>query len=176
MNATAPNNPSAASYLVIYNIMKDLNFGFLMRTASALGVTEIVVIGKRHFDVGGACGTNRAIRKRHFHDLTTAVAYLRSKGCSICGIEITPDAVPVNSHPFRGSTAFMVGNESSGLSESQMQLCDYFVYIPQFGAASCVNVNVAAGIVLHHFSIWAQFPESPREGYKFVQQAVDFNS
>ena len=37
----------------------------------------------------------------------------------------------VNLRPFSRSTAFMMGNEGSGLSAKQMQACDAFVYIPQ---------------------------------------------
>lgn len=32
-------------------------------------------------------------------------------GCEIVGIEITDSAVAVNTQPFRGNTAFMLGNE-----------------------------------------------------------------
>ena len=32
----------------------------------------------------------------------------------------------------------------------------------------CAQVAVAASIVLHHFAIWAAYPERQREGYKFV--------
>jgi hypothetical protein len=31
-----------------------------------------------------------------------------------------------------------------------------------------LNVTVAASIVLHHFGVWAGFPERGREGNKFV--------
>ena len=32
-------------------------------------------------------------------------------GCQIIGVEITDEAKAVNTHPFRGNTAFMIGNE-----------------------------------------------------------------
>lgn len=161
------------SYLVLYNIMKDANFGFLQRTATAFGVSELIVVGKRSFDVGGACGTKRLTPKRHFHKLPDAVAYFRSKDIAICGIEILDNAVPVQNHPFRQSTAFMIGNEKTGLTESQKAACDFHVYIPQFGAAECINVNVATGIVLHHFATWAGFNEQPRSDGKFQIHSVE---
>lgn len=34
-----------------------------------------------------------------------------SAGFAILGVEITDDAKPVQSQPFQGNTAFMVGNE-----------------------------------------------------------------
>jgi hypothetical protein len=50
-----------------------------------------------------------------------------------------------------------------------MRLCDDFVYIPQHGPGTAsLNVTVAASIVLHHFAVWANYPERQREGAKFV--------
>lgn len=37
--------------------------------------------------------------------------FLQEKDCDICGVEITDDAKPVNQHPFKKSTAFLLGNE-----------------------------------------------------------------
>uniref|UniRef100_J3MKP9 tRNA/rRNA methyltransferase SpoU type domain-containing protein n=1 Tax=Oryza brachyantha TaxID=4533 RepID=J3MKP9_ORYBR len=65
---------------------------------------------------------------------------------------ITHDVLPVTAHPFRRSTAFLFGNEGTGLSENECAMCDFFVYIPQYGGGTAsLNVTVAASIVLHHF-------------------------
>lgn len=62
------------------------------------------------------------------------------------------------------------------MNEKQISLCDHFVYIPQFskGTAS-LNVNVAASIVMHHFSTWAGYEEAPREENraKFVVESFE---
>lgn len=62
------------------------------------------------------------------------------------------------------------------MNERQLSLCDHFVYIPQFskGTAS-LNVNVAASIVMHHFSTWAGYEEAPREEdrAKFVVESFE---
>jgi len=84
-------------------------------------------------------------------------------------VEIHAASQPVQSQPFRRSTAFMVGNEGIGLSPQQLQACDYFVQIPQYGRGASLNVNVAAGIVLHHFAVWAQFVSNPSRDGKFFQ-------
>ena len=58
--------------------------------------------------------------------------------------------------------------QGTGLSEAQIKHCDDFVYIPQYGEGTAsLNVNVAASIVLHHFAVWAQYPERARHGGKF---------
>lgn len=58
--------------------------------------------------------------------------------------------------------------QGQGLSPRQVDLCDGTVYIPQHGVGTAsLNVTVAASIVLHHFAIWAGYPETPRCGAKY---------
>jgi tRNA G18 (ribose-2'-O)-methylase SpoU len=83
--------------------------------------------------------------------------------------------------------AFVMGNEGLGLSEKQKEICDEFIYIPQTrggggtssatssrdangngrGSAS-LNVSCAAAIILHAYSLWADYPVATIEGEKFV--------
>lgn len=158
----------AQSYLILYNIMKPRNVGYLLRTAAACGVSEVIVVGRRNMYSDRTRGTAQQLPRRHFFKLPQAFEYLHSIGVTICGIEIADSAAPVQMHPFRGPTAFFFGNEITGLSPEQQALCDHLVYIPQFGAAHSLNVNVSAGIVLHHFAVWAGMEEKRREGSKFV--------
>lgn len=62
------------------------------------------------------------------------------------------------------------------MNQKQISMCDHFVYIPQFstGTAS-LNVNVAASIIMHHFSTWAGYEEAPRESdrAKFVVDSFE---
>ncbi len=146
-------------YLILFNITKPINFGNLIRTANAFGATPIAV-GKKEFSRCGANAGTRLTKVLHYYSLEQACEFVRSENCSIVGVEIDAQAKPVAEHPFHGSTAFMMGNEGEGLLPKQLQICDELVYVPQHGTAACLNVNVAAGIVLHHFATWAGFPEA----------------
>lgn len=98
-------------------------------------------------------------------------AYLLARGARVLGVEIEDGAVAVDAPGggvFTGPTAFILGNEGSGLSKAQMAICDGFVYIPQYGPGTAsLNVATAAGIVLHRFASWAGYAERPRTGNKF---------
>ena len=155
-------------YLILFNIAKYKNLGGLIRTANALGVSEVIVVGRKQVATYGNFQTKSRTPRRHFFDLASAAEYLHGENCRILGIEITNDAEPIHSHPFQGSTAFLPGNEGTGLTDSHRAVCDGFVYIPQYGTGASLNVNVATGIVLHHYSVWAGREENPREGQKFV--------
>ncbi|KAJ9700165.1 hypothetical protein PVL29_005812 [Vitis rotundifolia] len=157
------------SYVVVHNIAKRHNVGTLARSASALGVSELILVGRRDFNSFGSHGSSSHLRFRHFHSLLDARHFLKEKDCDICGVEITDNAVAVNQHPFKRSTAFLLGNEGTGLSVKECEICDFFVYIPQYGGGTAsLNVTVAASIVLHHFGVWAGFSERIRDGNKFV--------
>lgn len=42
--------------------------------------------------------------------------------------------------------------QGTGLSAKECAICDFFIYIPQYGVGTAsLNVTVAASIVLHHF-------------------------
>lgn len=163
----------AESILVLHNVAKKKNFGELIRTAAALGVTEIIIVGAQKLASFGSHGTCGHVRFSHFDKLTDAVTYLHDvRGARLCGVEITPEAQPVQARPFAGTTAFLMGNEGQGLTPSQIAVCDQFVYIPQHSdATASLNVNAACAVVLHQFAMYAAFPESAREGYKYVQGA-----
>jgi tRNA C32,U32 (ribose-2'-O)-methylase TrmJ len=97
----------------------------------------------------------------------------RDKGVTkIIGVEITPSSVPIETHPFDGPTAFICGNEGDGMSDAQKAICDGFVYIKQHGPGTAsLNVAVSASLVMHHFSLWASYPERERRGEKYVVAA-----
>ncbi|VFQ85278.1 unnamed protein product [Cuscuta campestris] len=157
------------SYVVVHNIAKRHNVGTLARSATAFGVSELILVGRRDFNSFGSHGSTSHLRFRHFHSLADAKIFLTDRDCDICGVEITESAVSVTQHPFKRNTAFLLGNEGTGLSAKECEICDFFVYIPQYGCGTAsLNVTVAASIVLHHFGAWAKFPERSREGNKYV--------
>ncbi|KAF6252749.1 Alpha/beta knot methyltransferase [Scenedesmus sp. NREL 46B-D3] len=157
-------------YVIVYNVSKKHNVGTLLRSCTAFGVKEVCLVGSRHFNAFGSHGADAHVQLRHFPTIDSCCTYLKdTAGCRILGVEIDAAAQPVQGHPFSGNTAFMLGNEGQGLSEKQMRLCDGFVYIPQHGQGTAsLNVTVAASIILHHFAVWAAYPERQREGAKFT--------
>lgn len=160
--------------LILYNVQKRKNFGDLMRTAAAFGAREIIVVGMRKLLAMGSHRADKSLRFTHAATLESAISYAREQhGAHICGIEIVDGAQPVATQPFRGRTAFMVGNEGHGMPDAQLAACEYCVYIPQYSAATAsLNVNCAAAIVLDHYARWAQLQEAPREGYKYLLNDV----
>ena len=156
-------------YLLLSNISKKRNFGTLLRSACAFGVSEVLVVGEKKLRTLGNKGTLPHLGITYYSDLSEAVEIIRENGMDIVGVEISDDSKPVYPHPFRRSTAFVLGNEWTGLSAKQASICDYLVHIPLYGyGTASLNVAVAGSIVFHHFGIWAKYGESRRAGNKYV--------
>eukprot|EP00038_Savillea_parva_P011837 m.200454 g.200454 ORF g.200454 m.200454 type:complete len:229 (-) comp21054_c0_seq1:183-869(-) len=169
-DAAGPSSLDPPSYLLLHSLSKKHNGTAVIRTAVALGVQTVVMAGSDKFTTFGCHGSDAYMDFKHFPKLETAVQWLKAeRGCEVVGVEICDRAVPLASAPFKGPTAFLVGNEGHGLTEEEMAVCDWFVYIPQHGVGTAsLNVAVATSIVLYAFAQWAQYPEAPREGFKYV--------
>lgn len=174
MEIDAPQTP--ACFLIVHNVSKRRNIGTLIRSAVAFGVRELCLVGSQKYNAFGSHGTTDYLPITHFTSLKTCCEYLRGQQlCEIIGLEIDDSAQAVDEEPFTGPTAFMVGNEGTGLSKEQRQECQRFVYIRQFGAGTAsLNVTVACSIVLHRFCSWAQYQEREHQGGKFKVEERPF--
>lgn len=65
------------SYVVVHNIAKRHNVGTLARSATAFGVTELILVGRRDFNAFGSHGSASHLRFRHFHSLLDARNFLK---------------------------------------------------------------------------------------------------
>ena len=107
-------------------------------------------------------GDKKGMFVQHFDKWRTFVEFLRAQqhpGIQMIGVEIHIDAKSIDHYCTNTTTggnnvhesdiAFLMGNEGQGLSDKQMEACDGFVRIPQYGnGTASLNVNVAASIIL----------------------------
>jgi len=160
-----------ACYFIVHNIAKKHNVGTIARCATAFGAREVVLIGSKQYNAFGSHGADAHVAFSHYDTLVAARSGLRDeKGVTkILGVEIVAGAAPIETHPFDGPTAFLCGNEGDGLTDAQKAICDGFVYVRQHGPGTAsLNVAVAASLAMHHFSIWAKYPERERRGEKYI--------
>ena len=161
-------------YVLVHSVAKKANIGNMLRSACAFGVKQVVIVGqKKNVQYFGAQGTHRHVDTVFVDKLEEGVAYVKSKGCSVVGIEIMEEAVSILDRPFKGNAAFILGNEGDGLSEAQKRVCDQFVYIPQYGTGTAsLNVTVAASIVFQHFAAYADNPVTPFKDGKYEVKPI----
>ena len=158
-------------YILIYNIQKYRNIGTMIRSASAFNIKSVFICGNKKI-LDKFYGNQHTTKRNEFiffDNLETIKKYCKDNNISICGIEITDKSQPVHTKPFTGHTLFVFGNEGTGLSEKQKQLCDQFVYIEQYSyKTESLNVAVAASIVFHHFALFANYTPAVFSNEKFV--------
>jgi len=166
MNNTSDKSPKM--YLVLSNISKSPNIRSLLTTASAFGCAGVFVVGQPLFDMS-VDGTDlprqikdyvreRRIFIKRFDKWHECVSYLKEQGIQLVGIEIHEDAVNIEDYVAQEPTqdvAFLPGNEGQGLNQKQMDSCDAFCIISQYGGGTAsLNVNVATSIILHRFHVY----------------------
>lgn len=130
------------------------NVGSLLRSADALGVNGVIVAGRATdiYDpktVRASRGSLFAIPAVRVDVPSEVVDWLRT-GDPIALVGTSEDASPaIWEHDFRGPTALIVGNETTGMSAFWATHCDSVVRIPMTGSASSFNATVAASITLY---------------------------
>lgn len=134
------------------------NLGSLIRLSAGFGA-DAMVLGERCHDpfwrqsIRVSMGTVFKLPIVRSGDLVADLCRLRAEwGVEVAAAVLDPAAEPVAAagRPKRFALAF--GNEAHGLSPEQAAACDRRVTIPMNLGTDSLNVAVAAGIFLYHFT------------------------
>ncbi|TXG39459.1 RNA methyltransferase [Seonamhaeicola maritimus] len=130
------------------------NLGVLWRSAQNLGASFIFTIGNRY--AKQACDTHNAVKSMpyfHYENFEEFFSNL-PKGARLVGVELTDEALPLETfhHPRR--CVYLLGAEDHGLSKQAIEKSHFLV---KFNSAKSLNVSVAGSIVMYDRGI-----EKPR--------------
>lgn len=144
----------------VEGISKEGNVGNLVRTTHAFGGSFFFTISSP-LDIEGvrASDTSGAFDHVPYHQYKTVGDLMLPQGCTLVGIELTPDSIELPSfrHPTRA--AYVLGPEMGSLSPELTAQCEFVVKIPM---KFCVNVGVAGAIVMYDRLISNnRFPDRP---------------
>ena len=147
-----------ALLLVLDEVTDPRNFGALLRVADGAGVHAVVTTRRRsapmsalvHKSAAGAAGSVPVYRVTN---LARVLARLKTAGVWIVGLadQAAPRWLDAD---LRVPCALVVGAEDVGLRRLTRECCDALISIPMQGAASSLNVSVAAGVAL--YEAWRQ--------------------
>ncbi len=144
-------------WLLLDNVQDPGNVGTMIRTADAFGLTG-VVLGRGTADIYST-KVLRSMQGSNYHlpiirkELTELLPILKEQGILTYGTELNEEAVSLNEIKTPSNYAIVMGNEGQGVRPEVLALTDKQVYIPIQGNAESLNVGVAAGIMLYHFSV-----------------------
>ncbi len=149
----------AEHILILPDIRSAHNVGAIFRTADAVGIFKIYLVGvtpspidrfgRARADVAkAALGAEKTVVWETRAALAPLLARLKKDGYAIVAIEQSPKSVDYKKVKVVGNTAFIVGTEVTGLPESVLEKCDIIAEIPMVGSKESLNVSVATGVAL----------------------------
>ena len=136
-------------HVAIENWQHDFNIGTVVRNANAFLAAEVHIIGKRRWNRRGAMVTDRYQHVRHHESIGAFATWASSQGLEIIGIDIVPDAEPLEGTALPRRCVLLFGQEGPGLSPEARAVCVRTCSIAQFGSTRSINAGVASGIAMH---------------------------
>jgi tRNA G18 (ribose-2'-O)-methylase SpoU len=158
IDALVPRDKSPLTVVVCPEIANVENIGLLIRLSAGFGV-DAMILGERCHDpfwrqsIRVSMGTVFRLPIVQSVGLATDLKRLREEWKIELVATVLDDAAESLASSRRGSKlALLFGNEAQGLDAHWVELCDRRVTIPMHHGTDSLNVAVAAGIVLYHFT------------------------
>jgi 23S rRNA (guanosine2251-2'-O)-methyltransferase len=150
---------SQQNILIIDNIRSAENVGAMFRTADAVGIDKIYLIGltpapidrfgrKRSDIAKSALGAEEFIKWESRKTLPVLISKLKREGFQIIAIEQDKNSIDYKKVKAKSKNVFIVGGEVEGISEKILKMCDVIAEIPMKGKKESLNVSVALGVAL----------------------------
>jgi tRNA(Leu) C34 or U34 (ribose-2'-O)-methylase TrmL len=135
------------------NIDQDFNVAAMMRSANFFGITNFYYFGKKHYDKRAAMGVQHYLNIRHLSSIDD-IKKLKSK-YELVGMENnlpnTKNSIPLKSFNWNDNTLFVFGEESIGIDNHILELCDSIIEIEGTGSVRSLNVASAAAITFYDY-------------------------
>ena len=139
--------------LILENLQDPGNLGTIIRTAEGAGVTGILM-SRGTADLynpkvtRSTMGSIFRVPFLYTDDLSGTIGKVKQAGVTVCAAHLQGRHTYDGEDYTRG-TAFLIGNESRGLSDGISALADVRVRIPMSGKVESLNAAVAAAILMY---------------------------
>jgi 23S rRNA (guanosine2251-2'-O)-methyltransferase len=140
--------------LILDSLQDPQNFGTLLRTCDAVGVTAVVMLDRRQVEVTPAVSNASAGAVEHLHiclanNLPRAIEELQEAEHWVYALQAEPDAALYTEADLRGPIGLVVGSEGRGVGRLVRERCDGALAIPMRGKIESLNAAVAGSVVLY---------------------------
>jgi 23S rRNA (guanosine2251-2'-O)-methyltransferase len=143
-------------YFILDNILDTYNTGGIFRLADALGVKKIYLCGVTETPPNtrikkASINTTEWVKWKYCETATKAIKDLRFKikDIQVVAVEQDKRSAPYTEIDYKLPIAFVVGNETDGMSKESLKACDQIAEIPMWGINTSMNVIISLGIVSH---------------------------
>lgn len=146
-----------ATLVICPEIASAENMGSMIRLAAAFGA-DAMVLGERCCDpfwrqsIRVSMGTIFSLPLARSTNLLGDLAALRRGGWALAATVLDDSAEPLDRATRGRRLGLLFGNEAQGLDPVHVAACDRRITIPMRQGVDSLNVAVAAGIFLYHFT------------------------
>lgn len=137
--------------IAIENVSRDFNMGTIVRTANAMNIQKVHVIGRRQWNKRGAMMTDVYMHIEYHTSVEAFVAAMNKQERAIIAIDIIPGAKALTESALPLHSVLVFGSEKDGVSTELQQAATEVIHIEQSGSTRSVNVGVAAGIIMYEW-------------------------
>ena len=139
--------------IVILDHLEDPhNFGAIIRTCEAAGITSIIIPKDRSVKVNStvmktSAGTTENVDIAIVTNLVNTIKTLKDNGFWMIGTDM--NGTNYKEIDYKGKIAIIIGNEGKGLSRLVETNCDFIAKIPMFGKVNSLNASVASALIIY---------------------------
>ena len=145
-------------YVILHNIRSAYNVGAVFRTADGAGIKKIFLTGYTPAPTDRFGREQAEIKKTSLGaskiiswergDFKEIVERLQKENTEVVAVEQAANSISLPCYTPVENTAYIFGNEITGIEEQDLVLVNKVVDIPMRGKKESLNVSVAAGIVM----------------------------
>lgn len=139
--------------LLLEDIQDPGNLGTILRAGEGAGI-DGVILSRETADmynpktVRGTMGSVYRVPFCYTDDLRDVIKELQSRRISVFAAHLEAERA-YDTWDYRKGSAFLIGNESSGLKKETADLADCYMKIPMMGQVESLNAGVASAILMY---------------------------
>ncbi|MCX8514567.1 MAG: hypothetical protein RL017_70 [Pseudomonadota bacterium] len=149
---------NSCQILILDGITDPQNFGAIIRSAECFGVKAIIIPKNNSANINNttvfkaSSGAVNYLPVITVNNLTQTIKTLKEHEFWVAGTSLASGSQSLYEFKFSGKLVWVMGSEGHGISHLVAENCDYLVNIPIIGKTQSLNVAVATGIILAHYS------------------------
>ena len=143
----------APFFLLLDRVQDPGNMGTIIRTADAFGVDGVIIMGGcvdvyNPKVIRSTMGSIFRVPIYHEMDREEIIYQLKRKNVDIYSASLEGSRY-IQTLDFTKGCAFIIGNESTGVSRELHDLADELIKIPMLGEIESLNVAIASSIIMY---------------------------
>ena len=128
-----------------------MNLSHIVRTCGCFGISRVIACGHARIDERIARdGADSVVLEVH-RTLPPVLARLKEEGYEIVGLEQATGAESLFTFRFSPRTVLVVGNERTGLAQSELDRLDRVAEIPMAGMPHSLNAATSAAVAIYEY-------------------------